>query len=426
MRQHMLRVSDLIDCVDTSCDGVVDEEELTAAIKMVRLNMNQDEIRTLFNFLDSSGDGHIDAKELEDAMRDYRRVHYERNSLMSYIDRTALTKQRPLLSADKVIDARLLSVGVKGRARQINSIPQLGQHLINKNFEAEFGHHLFAPPLMFSDSFESSLMSASLKIHEPIEIPKSAVQQQADMAIHQGNVHDRVAEQEYALNIMNRRTNQREIVARRKARRELLETRSGQRAEDALQKAQAFYEGYYGEIDLTIKEAVNIEMADLNGSDPMCKIHFGREVKETTVKWNTLHPIWNENFRFGMRSPEELTHSLKVELYDQDPHQQEFLGETHVRVEALEPMRQIDIAVELQKASTGSIFMSVVFVPVDILIAKKAEELATAKELLSNKKSEHLEKHDQAQRRNRAMSRGNSSKKLKKKSSQRKIVLAPK
>ena len=131
----MLRVSDLIDRVDTSCDGVVDEEELTAAIKMVRLNLEPDEIHTLFNFLDSSGDGHIDAKELEEAMRDYRRVHYERNSLMSYIDRTALTKQRPILSADKVIDSRLLSVGVKGKRRQINSIPQLGQHLINKNFE---------------------------------------------------------------------------------------------------------------------------------------------------------------------------------------------------------------------------------------------------------------------------------------------------
>ena len=72
---------------------------------------------------------------------------------------------------------------------------------------------------MFCDSFESSLMSSSLKNHEPIQIPKSAVQQKADMAIyhgnvhdrvaeiHHGNVHDRVAEQEYDLNVMNRRTN---------------------------------------------------------------------------------------------------------------------------------------------------------------------------------------------------------------------------
>ena len=277
---------------------------------------------------------------------------------------------------------------------------------------------------MFHDSFENSLMSASLKTHEPIDIPKSAVQQQADFAIHQGNVEDRVVEQKYALNVMNRRVNQREMVARRKAQRELLETRSGQRAEDALQKAKAFYEGYYGEIDLMIKEATHIEMADLNGSDPMCKIHFSGDVKETTVQWNTLHPIWNETFRFGIRSPEELTHSIRVEVYDQDPHQQEFLGETLVRVEALEPMRQIEIAVELQKASTGSIFMSVVFVPVDVLITNKAKEFAAAKEFLSKKKSGHLEKQEQAQKRMEKLSRGNSMKSmniLKKKGSSRKI-----
>ncbi|GMH70311.1 hypothetical protein TL16_g05377 [Triparma laevis f. inornata] len=420
MRTNMLRVSDLIDRVDTSCDGVVDIEELTAAIKMVKLDLSEEDIHVLMDFLDSSGDGHIDAKELEDAMRDYRRVHYERNSLMSYIELTSLTKQLPLLSADKVIDTRLLSVGIKGKKRQMNSMPQLGQHLINKNYEAEFGHHLFAPPTLNSDSFESSLMSASMKIHEPIEIPKAAVHLQAEVAIHDSNVLDRTAEQEYAQNIISRRGNQREMVARRKAQRELLETKSGQRAEDSMQKATAFYEGFYGEIDITIKEATNIEMADANGTDGVCKVHFGEVVHETSVQWNTLHPIWNDTFRFGIHKPEELTQSIKVELYDQDPHCQEFLGETYVRVSALEPMRNVEIAVELQKASTGSMFMSVMFVPVEILIERKAEEFAAAKNKLAGKKSKHLEEADKAKlKRENTMSRGNSTKNLKRKGSSR-------
>ncbi|GMH90177.1 hypothetical protein TrVE_jg8109 [Triparma verrucosa] len=416
MRANMLRVSDLIDRVDTSCDGVVDIEELTAAIKMVKLNMTTEEIQVLMDFLDSSGDGHIDAKELEDAMRDYRRVHYERNSLMSYIELTSLTKQLPLLSADKVIDTRLLSVGIKGKKKQMNSVPQLGQHLINKNYEAEFGHHLFAPPpTLFGNSFESSLMSASMKLHEPIEIPKAAVHLQAEAAIHDSNVIDRTAEQEYASNIIKRRRNQQEMVARRKAQREMLETRSGQRAEDSMQKATAFYEGFYGEIDITIKEATDIEMADANGTDGVCKIHFGDVEHETSVQWNTLHPIWNETFRFGIHKSEELRHSIRVELYDQDPHEQEFLGETYVRVEALEPMRNVDIAVELQKASTGSIFMSVMFVPVDVLIQRKALEFASAKEALAGKKSEHLEQAEKAKaKRDRTLSRSGSKKNLKK------------
>lgn len=54
----------------------------------------------------------------------------------------------------------------------------------------------------------------------------------------------------------------------------------------------------YGEVDITIKEARNIEMADANGTDGVCKIHFSdHPVCETSVQWNTLNPIWNETFR---------------------------------------------------------------------------------------------------------------------------------
>lgn len=102
MRKHMLRVSDLIERVDTSCDGVVDEEELAAAIKLVNMHLTDEEVKILFDFLDASGDGTIDAGELEHAMKSHRRIAYERDSLMSFMERTAYTKRNPIMTADKV------------------------------------------------------------------------------------------------------------------------------------------------------------------------------------------------------------------------------------------------------------------------------------------------------------------------------------
>ena len=115
--------------------------------------------------------------------------------------------------------------------------------------------------------------------------------------------------------------------------------------------------------------------------------------------------------RFRLRSEEDLKDSIKVELYDQDPHCQEYLGETNVRLELLEPMRQEEIAVELQKASTGSIFMSVVFLPVDVMIERKAKEFQAEKQALAGKISPRLEEARKAEAK---MKRVNSTKKLKK------------
>ena len=338
-------------------------------------------------------------------MRDFRRANYESTSLKSYIARTAATvdSTREHMPSDKVVDMRLISVGIKGKARQINCLPALGQHLIHKRIEADMEYGLaghgsmnlsmsLAPKLLYENSFEHSLMAASMRTHDPIVFPPSGVQQQADMAIHQGNVRDRGLEQAYANTIISRRANQRGVVKRRQAQREMLESKAGQRAENDYAKAVAFYEGVYGEVEITVKEARNIEMADANGTDGVCKIHFGdNPVEETSVQWNTLHPVWNETFKFTFKDPEELKQCIKVELYDQDPHEQEYLGETSVRVEALEPMRVNELVVELQKASTGTMFMSVVLVPVEQMIEEKAKQFKEEKKALAGKLSPRLE-----------------------------------
>ena len=142
----------------------------------------------------------------------------------------------------------------------------------------------------------------------------------------------------------------------------------------------------YGEIELIVISATNIQMADANGSDGICKLHFGnRPVLETSVAWCTLNPIWNETFHYTLHSSKELKHEkIKVELYDQDPADQEFLGETSILVSQLIPNRRMEIATELDKASTGSMRLSVVFTPVETLIERKAEWFKQEKKKLAS------------------------------------------
>ena len=432
MRAKMLRVSDLIGRVDTSCDGVIDEVELTSAIKMVKIKMSGEDIHTLFQFLDSTGDGTIDANELETAMRDHRRNQYERQSLMDYIEKTKLVSE--VLQSRGIhvrggvgnnvglIDCRMLQTKSSNK-KQISSIPQLGQHLIHTQYESEGGDvaNVFASfmssqstyggagagggtqggtGLGGGNSMTSSFMSeGGGGMSTPMfgggggsvisELKGSGVKQQADVAILKGKIADRTLEQQYASGVNNRRTTQRSVVARRQVQRELLESRSGQREENNYQRACDFYEGTFGQVDLVVKEARNIEMADANGSDGICKVMFAEnEARWTSVSWNSLNPVWNETFSFVLKDPEERKECVKVELYDQDPAAQEFLGQTHVRIEDLEPERLVDIAVELQKASTGSIFLSVCLIPLEVLIQRKTAEFANEREKMGAKSKE--------------------------------------
>ena len=272
---------------------------------MVKLEMTDKEVETLFKFLDESGDGNIDAKELEDAMRDYRRVMYERKSLVKYLKKNILTKAPPSMSSEKVIDGRLLSPSTL--KRQINSLPQLGQHLIHKQWEAEGGGLAcnFGPTLTRGNSFISNLPGGSVLDPPPIAMD-SEVKKQAAVSLHKANIVDRAKTQHYASGLIARRTNQREVVSRRKAQRELLQSKAGQIPEDAHQKAAEFYEGIYGEVELLVISATNIHMADANGSDGMCKLHFGkRPVQTTSVCWQTLNPIWNETFTYQVSERSE-------------------------------------------------------------------------------------------------------------------------
>ena len=307
------------------------------------------------------------------------------------------------------------------------SLPQLGQHLIHKSLSFSMTDpgmtgmtsssaassmttsSCFSNPprLLHSTSFTDSLMAQSMKSHDPFTVLPSGVRQQADLAVRRGAVKDRELEQEHSKGLVGRRERQKDAVGRSRARRELLEARAGQRAENAHAMAVKFYEGVHGEVSLTVGRATDVEMADANGSDPVCKIHFqDRPVVETTVKWNTLNPVWNEKFTYTFTSPDDLKSEIKVEVYDQDPSDQEYLGETTVHLSTLTPRREQEIVADLQKASTGTIHLTVVVTPVSVMIERKEEELKAEKDRLAESKSPRLEKEAAAEASRQLMSAG--------------------
>jgi hypothetical protein len=216
---------------------------------------------------------------------------------------------------------------------------------------------------------------------EVLSRSRGGVRRQAEEAIKKSNRRDRELVEDYNEGKTLRMSLQRKMVARRTAQRELLESKAGQREESFYQKACDFYVGTFGCVELVIKEARNIEMASSNGSDSLCKVNFGaNDPRFTQVCWSTLNPSWNETFAFVLNKPTDRCDNIRVEVFDQDGGQERdslgaFLGQTNVRVEELESERVVDIAVELQKASTGSLFMSVKYVPLERLIEEKAKEL---------------------------------------------------
>jgi len=61
-------------------------------------------------------------------------------------------------------------------------------------------------------------------------------------------------------------------------------------------------------------------------------------------------------------------------------------------------MREIDLAVELQKATTGSMHLSVIYVPVDVMIQRKAAQLDREKNELAGSVDPELAKKQKQNR----------------------------
>lgn len=71
---------------------------------------------------------------------------------------------------------------------------------------------------------------------------------------------------------------------------------------------------------MKVVRAMNLLKMDLLGaSDPYVKLNLTGERlvgKKTSIKWKTLNPDWNENFKFALKDLS--SQILKLQVYDWD------------------------------------------------------------------------------------------------------------
>ena len=71
---------------------------------------------------------------------------------------------------------------------------------------------------------------------------------------------------------------------------------------------------YLGILNVRLVECSNLIVKDLTSSDPYCVLKLGTQVCKTTTKYNTLSPVYNEDFTFSWDGLE----ALVVEIFDKD------------------------------------------------------------------------------------------------------------
>ena len=85
---------------DESGDGYIECAELQHACQRVNMPCTPEDAQRLFDFLDTSGDGLIGPDELENAIRMYRRFHWENKAIHAAKERlTFYGLQRHTLAA---------------------------------------------------------------------------------------------------------------------------------------------------------------------------------------------------------------------------------------------------------------------------------------------------------------------------------------
>ena len=83
--------------------------------------------------------------------------------------------------------------------------------------------------------------------------------------------------------------------------------------------------GRIGKLSLTIESASGISAADKSGtSDPYVTVNVGSCTRQTSVKFQTLEPVWDELFEFNVDTMDE---TVVLDLYDKDVlSRDDFLG----------------------------------------------------------------------------------------------------
>ena len=105
-------------------------------------------------------------------------------------------------------------------------------------------------------------------------------------------------------------------------------------------------------LSVGIIQASDLKPTDFGGKwDPFCVIEVGEQEVESTVKSNTLNPIWNENFNFSIQTGKEI---LQITILDRNKDQENaFLGRMQVKVSDFSDQKWVDLWFDLHSEEDG-------------------------------------------------------------------------
>lgn len=111
-----------------------------------------------------------------------------------------------------------------------------------------------------------------------------------------------------------------------------------------------------GLLDVTVKHARNLPNTDIFGlTDPYVKLYIQQKMKtRTTVKPNTLNPVWDENFEFIIYSKEH--QKLMLQIYDSDIlRADDIIGQVEVSLGDLDliPCQSKDLVLSVPRIGKG-------------------------------------------------------------------------
>jgi len=86
-------------------------------------------------------------------------------------------------------------------------------------------------------------------------------------------------------------------------------------------------------------------------SDPYAVITMGVETCTSSVKLNSLHPVWDEKFKFISSNPD--FEVIALTLYDEDTTTDDLLGFVELKVKEIQDAGRIVRSFELKNEERG-------------------------------------------------------------------------
>ena len=138
-------------------------------------------------------------------------------------------------------------------------------------------------------------------------------------------------------------------------------------------------EDFCGVLHCKLLRATDLVSRDANGlSDPFVRCSLGRQIHKSSVKYETLHPVWDETFDFIVGVDDVVdSRTIECEVWDRDPYGvREYMGKVRVdlcalllRVKDLPPAagqaytKTLKINEEITEAASGRLEMEFQFYP---------------------------------------------------------------